>query len=561
MTTSIDGSFYRKLLLGGGAVLEANKETVNNLNVFPVPDGDTGTNMGLTMSAISTHPDPHIDSIGAYASYAAKDMMRSARGNSGVILSLFFRGMARVFEGHDTADAALLTTAFREGAKSAALAVDKPAEGTILTIMRECCADDVDTNGDIGELLEEYYKKAVMVLPKTTEMLPALKRARVVDSGGCGFVHILDGMRRTMAGEDLSSLVPEKPVEVANPVGNLANFGEYETEDIKFSFCTEALLDLSGELPVDTVRTLREYLSAMGDSMVLTTDDEILKLHIHTNEPFCVLEYVTSLGTLRFSKIENMKLQHKNLLTSDGKTEIPASELTASLHDAAYSAEAEEKKKFGIFAVASGAGFADLFHELGADRVIEGGQSMNPSAEDIIDAIKSCPCENAIILPNNSNIILTAKQVSRILDDTNIVVVKTKTVPQGLGALVAYNQLRSPEENLEVMMEASEAIKTLSFTRAVRDAELDGLSIKKRDFMGLVEDDVKTVGEDLLSCVEALIPEMQSYEIITVYSGRGVKERETEEVVGLLKSWLPDDCEIIPIEGGQPIYPFVISAE
>ncbi len=537
-TLSVNGALFQQLLLSAAFTLDKNHEAVNNLNVFPVPDGDTGTNMSLTMSAVSANHNHDTSSLDSYSAAVARDMMRAARGNSGVILSLFFRGMAKAFQNHKDADMSLFREAFCEGAKSAASAVENPVEGTILTVMRECCADPIDAD-DFEALLDVIYDRATVVLAKTPEMLPALRRARVVDSGGCGFVHIIDGMRHALSGE---------PIEIAPipdmPVLSAADFDEFDTEDIKFSFCTECLLDLDAAIPSAILSNLRSYLSSVGDSMVLTADEEIFKLHIHTNDPMDVISRVIKLGTLRFSKIENMKLQHDGISTKPKvkeKREI-------------------EKAPYGVFAVSPGDGFSDLFCELGADRIISGGQSMNPSANDIIDAINSFPCETAIILPNNPNIILTANQVANILEDVNVISIDTRTVPQGISALIAFNRARDPEENREAMTEMMNEVKSLSVTTAVRDAEMDGFSVKKDELLGLIDGKIKVSSDSLEEVITNLCKDAGEGDLVTVYYGSDVSEEDAESVASLIGEHLPD-ADVSVIAGGQPIYPYIISVE
>ena len=538
-TISVTGALYRQLLLSASLCLDNNRDAVNNLNVFPVPDGDTGTNMSLTMSAVTTNRGHDTDSIGDYSANVARDMMRAARGNSGVILSLFFRGMARAFSGREEADVKTFREAFRAGASAAASAVENPVEGTILTVMRECCAAD-DGAEDIEALLDVFYEKATETLAKTPEMLPVLKRAKVVDSGGCGFVHIVDGMRKALSGE---------PIEIA-PVSeytlnDAADFSEFSDEEITFTFCTECLLDLDAPVPAVILSNIRSWLSSVGDSMVLTTDEEIFKLHIHTNEPLEVLSRVTKLGTLRFSKVENMRLQHDGIAVNSGSKKK----------------EKEiEREQYGIFAVSPGDGFSDLLCELGANRIIAGGQSMNPSADDIIEAIKSYPCENAIILPNNSNIILTAKQVAMLMDNVNVLSVDTRTLPQGITALIAFNKARTPEENLAAMQGVLEDVKTLSVTTAVRDAETDGVSVRKDQLLGLVDGKIRVSSDSLTEVIETLVDETGDGEIVTVYYGEDATEESAEEVAAVISEKLPSaDVAVIP--GGQPIYPYIISVE
>ena len=538
-TTTIDGPLWRRLVMSGAATLNNKRETVNNLNVFPVPDGDTGTNMSMTMTGVLAGNHGGVASVAAYSAAIAKDMMRSARGNSGVILSLFFRGMARAFDGYDTITPAVLLDAVKQGAKAAAAAVEKPVEGTILTVMREC-ATDITVNEDtyFEQLLDRLHDNAEAVLAKTPEMLPALRRARVVDSGGYGFCRILEGMKRAIFGEETANTaVDEAEVRPA------ADFEAFSTEEITFAFCTECLVDLHRQLSDKTAAKLKKTLSAMGDSMVFTYDEEILKLHIHTDEPLKVLAMIFPLGALRASKIENMKLQHTGLI------------------EAAEQAPEQPKKPYGIFAVSPGDGFSDVFKELGADGIIAGGQSMNPSAEDILDAIKQCPCETAIVLPNNSNIIMAARQAAELASGTNVIVIPTKTLPQGISALFAFNEAREPEENAEEMTEAASAVTTLSFTRAVRDAEVDGKKVKERQVLGLQDGQVKSAEESYADAVTSMIPLISDRELITLYYGQGVKEDAAEDMEQLLADAFGNSAEVSVVYGGQPLYPFIISAE
>ena len=543
-TMTMDGIRYRELLMAGAAMLESQRDVVNNLNVFPVPDGDTGTNMSMTMSSVLSGTHGAIASVADYTAATARDMMRSARGNSGVILSLFFRGMARAFVEKQSITPADLVEAVKQGSKSAAGAVEKPVEGTILTVMRECSVGIENAESlSFEQVFDKLYDNAEVILAKTPEMLPALRRARVVDSGGFGFVRILEGMKNALNGINVAT----ETVNTAPAVNAAADFEAFSTEEITFAFCTECLIDLEGEIPEDELLSLKKKLSTMGDSMVLTADDEIFKLHIHTDEPMTVLGMVFGLGTLRHSKIENMKLQHTGLVTSS--------------EGAQQEAEPREVKKYGIFAVSPGDGFTDLFKELGADGIIAGGQSMNPSAEDILEAIQKCPCENAIILPNNGNIIMAAKQAGELSEGTNVIVIPTKTLPQGVSALFAFNESRTPEENVEEMQDAVSMVTTLSFTRAVRDAEVDGQHVRARQFLGLKEGKVKAADDALERVVATMLRHLDACDIVTIYYGKEVKENVAEQMQELVCEVLGEDVEISLVYGGQPLYPFIISAE
>ncbi len=548
LTATIDGARYLEMLRGGAANLEINREATNSLNVFPVPDGDTGTNMSMTIGSVAQLGEGTLPEV---ATAAAKSMMRAARGNSGVILSLFFRGMAKTLASTESADAKLLTAAFREGAKSAAAAVANPVEGTILTVMRECCSKDAGTD-DIVELFDFFYNEAERILAKTPEMLPVLRRAKVVDSGGYGFVRILDGMRRTLHGEELSEAA-SVPEPVATNIA--ADFSEFDDSEITFGFETLCLFDRDPAVTEEQIHELHDYLTTVGDSIVMTYDDEIFKLHVHSNEPIEVLCRALFIGTLRDAKIENLRLQHSGLVGggSNGQEKDEFEEL----HELE---ERPEKKPYGIFAVASGDGMSDLFHELGADAVISGGQSMNPSTDDILRAIRSTPCETAVILPNNKNIILAAKQAADILDDTDVIVIETTTVPEGVSALMAFNSSRSPADNKECMSDAMKSVTTLSVTRAVRDADIDGLAVKRKQYIGLVGGQLKYANDDIFDCVRDMVSAFPDTELCTVYFGSDAKNSEAAKITSLITETLPD-CEVVSIRGNQPVYPYIISLE
>lgn len=536
--TVMNGTRYGELLRAGAACLFASRETVNGLNVFPVPDGDTGTNMSMTMQGITPAAYSN-ESLSAVSATAARDMMRAARGNSGVILSLFFRGMARAFDGMDSADTADLLCAVREGAVAAAAAVDKPVEGTILTVMREC-AVGIDTHpGDFDGLFDRLCSNASEVLSHTPEMLPALKRAHVVDSGGFGFVRILEGMRAAARGEEVPEIAQ---TTAAVSMRAAADFEMFDEGEIKYSFCTECLVDTDNTFNEAALSELRGQLSPLGDSMVLTWDGEMLKLHIHTNEPLRVLGMLYEHGTPRTSKVENMKIQHSGLVTT--------------------AAEDVQKKKYGVFAVSPGEGFDDVFKGLGADVVISGGQSMNPSAGDILKAIDSCPCETAIVVTNNGNIVMAAEQASKLARGVDVRVIPTRTLPQGVSALFAFNESRTPDENVEEMKAAINSVASFSVTRAVRDADVEGLEVKKHQYLGLSEGKVKLSADTIDGIARQLAELIPECDNVTLYYGRGVKESEANSVLDIISSGVGDRVgEMSLVYGGQPIYSYVIAAE
>ena len=535
-TPMINAELYRRMLCAAVAALQAKKEDINHLNVFPVPDGDTGSNMFMTLEAARSVA-AQADNLAAYAEASAKAIMRSARGNSGVILSLFFRGVAQAFAGHETADAALLIKAFETGSESARKAVMKPVEGTILTVMRECTKFEAsDASGSINSTLESISQKALEVLKKTPEMLPALKRAKVVDSGGYGFTIVLSGMIQALNGETL-----EEIPDVIETVSD-ADFSAFSEEEIIFSFCTECLINRAETVTEEKIDELRVYLAGIGDSVVLVADDEIVKVHVHTNEPMSVLNRMLTFGVPQFIKVENMKQQHSAIVT-----------------------EAEQKELIpeacGVITVANGDGLRDLFMELGAGYVIAGGQSMNPSANDFLKAIRELHCKRVILLPNNSNIVLTAQQAAAMAEGVQVEVVRTVTIPQGISALVAFKASASMDDNIREMDMAVSGVKTLAVTRAVKNADIGEIHVKRKQYIGLVDNNLRYAKDSIKECLLALAGEIGDREIITLYYGRGVKPEEAEDAADILRQAVSPDAEVSVVSGSQPIYTYLISAE
>lgn len=546
-TVKLDGTTYCQWIAAGAGALAAKRDCVNNMNVFPVPDGDTGTNMGMTIGAISSvMPDEH---LGRAAAEVARAMMRAARGNSGVILSLFFRGMAKALEGREDADPATLLEAMRAGARAAENSVEHPVEGTILTVMRECSAADDDTSA-FETLFDGLYERAKETLAHTPEMLPVLRKANVVDAGGFGFVCMLDGMRAAAQGETLT--LTEDVKEMSRPA---TAFEAFSGEEIRYTFCTECLLDLTAQLPDRLIAELRKKLSAIGDSIVLTADEEMLKVHVHTDEPLQVLGMLFPLGTVRASKVENMRLQHSDLTGSAAPVSAP----TVRTEETAPATS--RRKKYGVFAVSPGEGFSTVFYDLGADGVVAGGQSMNPSAEDLLRQMETCPCECAILLPNNSNIVMTANQAAEFCPDCHVVVIPTKTVPQGLSALLAFDPSATPEENEKAMKDAANGVTTYSLTRAVRDAELDGLEVKEGQYLGLCDGKLCAAEEDVCEATRKLCTQAPDCSAVTMYCGEGVAPEEAERMEGLLREIFGDRADVCRADGGQPLYPYIISVE
>ena len=589
---TINGIQFYEMLMSGAGAMEEDRDWINDLNVFPVPDGDTGSNMTTTMLAVRQITADA--SIAQTSAMAARQMMRSARGNSGVILSLFFRGMARSFVDCSEADAKQITAAFREGAKQAASAVDKPVEGTILTVMRDCVNEestDAAPESDIANLFQSILRRAEEILAQTPEMLPALKRAKVVDSGGAGFVSILAGMTAALTGTARTAAEPRHdtaqiPASPASP----APTDETDTdEEIRFGFCTECLLDLDGEIPPEKLAAIRETLQGMGDSMVLTADEDLFKVHIHTNEPMRVLEMLLPLGTLRTSKIENMRLQHDGVVkkaagkaaaapdnaSADGtkssllegvkntlrEVKEPIEGAVNKLLRTVLPAEEEEPHRpYAVIAAADGDGFTDLFREMGACAVVP----INPSPADFLRAIRENPADTTILLPNNKNAILAAKQAAEMARDAEVAatveILPTRHMPQGISALFAFHESRTPAENLENMRAAVAEVTTLAFTVAARDAEADGVSVRARDIIGLANGTIRVSAQSLSEAVAALLPTIADCATVSVYYGKGLKKSTAAEILDEIEAALPD-ADVTEVDGGQGVYGLIVSGE
>lgn len=589
---TINGIQFYEMLMSGAGAMEEDRDWINDLNVFPVPDGDTGSNMTTTVLAVRQITADA--SIAQTSAMAARQMMRNARGNSGVILSLFFRGMARSFVDCSEADAKQITAAFREGAKQAASAVDKPVEGTILTVMRDCVNEestDAAPESDIANLFQSILRRAEEILAQTPEMLPALKRAKVVDSGGAGFVSILAGMTAALTGTARTAAEPRHdtaqiPASPASP----APTDETDTdEEIRFGFCTECLLDLDGEIPPEKLAAIRETLQGMGDSMVLTADEDLFKVHIHTNEPMRVLEMLLPLGTLRTSKIENMRLQHDGVVkkaagkaaaapdnaSADGtkssllegvkntlrEVKEPIEGAVNKLLRTVLPAEEEEPHRpYAVIAAADGDGFTDLFREMGACAVVP----INPSPADFLRAIRENPADTTILLPNNKNAILAAKQAAEMARDAEIAatveVLPTRHMPQGISALFAFHESRTPAENLENMRAAVAEVTTLAFTVAARDAEADGVSVRARDIIGLANGTIRVSAQSLSEAVAALLPTIADCATVSVYYGKGLKKSTAAEIFDEIEAALPD-ADVTEVDGGQGVYGLIVSGE
>lgn len=547
-TNTVDVKMLSRMFLSGAKNLEAKKEWINELNVFPVPDGDTGTNMTLTImsaaSEVSALSDPTMKTL---AKAISSGSLRGARGNSGVILSQLLRGFTRVIEKADKVDAPTFARAFEKGVETAYKAVMKPKEGTILTVARGAAEKAMEIAEDC-ENLENFFAdviaEAEAVLARTPEMLPVLKEAGVVDSGGQGLLEVLKGAFDGYLGKeiDLTFEKPKSGVSV-KPVSA-------EESDIKFGYCTEFIIMLEKEFPEKEEHAFKEYLMSIGDSLVVVADDEIVKVHVHTNDPGQAIQKALTYGQLSNMKIDNMRLEHHEKVIKEAEKM------------AAQQAAQEPAKEVGFISVSVGDGMGQIFRELGADYLIEGGQTMNPSTEDVLQAIAHVNAENIFIFPNNKNIILAANQARDLTEDKNIIVIPTKTIPQGITALISYVPDKTVEQNTEEMMEAMKNVKTGQITYAVRDTKIDDKEIRQGDIMGIGDHGILAVGKEIEDTAVAMVQEMadEDSEIISVYYGADVTAEDAEQFAARLEELYPDfDVELN--EGGQPIYYYVVSVE
>ena len=554
---TIDANMLKNMFLAGAKRIEAKKEWINELNVFPVPDGDTGTNMTMTiMSAareVSALTNPDMESLSKAISQGA---LRGARGNSGVILSQLFRGFTRPIKDEKVIDSVIAAEAFKKASETAYKAVMNPKEGTILTVARgmaEKAADVFDTTDDLAEGLRQIIEYGDYMLSLTPEMLPVLKQAGVVDSGGQGLMTVLKGAYDCLMGiETVDGFVAE--VKPTAPAGNAGKMGldEIETANIRFGYCTEFIILLEKPLPQEEVSRFREFLDSIGDSIVLVADDEIVKVHVHTNHPGQAFERALTYGQLSRMKIDNMREEHQEKLIKDAE----------KLAREQAEKEKEPPKDHGFISVSVGEGLSQIFRELGVDYLIEGGQTMNPSTEDMLNAIDKVNAKTIYIFPNNKNIILAANQARDLTEDKEIIVVPTKTIPQGISAMISFVPEKDGEENLASMTDAISRVKTGQVTYAVRDTRIDDKEIHEGDIMGIGDAGILAVGKERLQVAEDMVAEMidEESEIISVYYGEDISEEEAEDLSNKLSEKYPD-CEVELNQGGQPIYYYLISVE
>lgn len=552
-TTTIDAEVLKKLFLAGAANLEAKKEWINDLNVFPVPDGDTGTNMTLTiMSAAKEVNSLAAPTMQTLSKAISGGSLRGARGNSGVILSQLLRGFTKVVRDYDELDSIIISTAFQKAVETAYKAVMKPKEGTILTVARGMADKILDLSteiDDLEELLDKVIKYGDEVLEHTPDLLPVLKQAGVVDSGGQGLMQIMKGAYDALMGKEIDY---EAVASQGGPSGSSEVSAQgLEEKEIKFGYCTEFIVML--EKPYDAAKEaeFKAYLESIGDSIVLVSDGEIVKVHVHTNHPGLAFEKGLTFGSLTRMKVDNMREEHQERVIANA--EKAAKE---------QAKKDEPKKKYGFISVSAGEGLSEIFKSLGVDYIIEGGQTMNPSTEDMLNAIDKVNAENVFIFPNNSNIILAANQAQSIVEDKNIIVIPTKTIPQGISALIAYSEEASPEENTEAMTEEIVNIKSGSVTYAVRDTEIDDKTIKQGDIMGIGDKTILSVGQNIQDVTKDMIEQLagDDAELISIYYGSDVTEEDANALAKAVEAVYPDvDVEVN--YGGQPIYYYILSVE
>ena len=555
-TKSINAEMFAKMFLAGAKNLESKKEWINELNVIPVPDGDTGTNMTLTIMAAAKE-------VGAMETYemekVAKSIssgsLRGARGNSVVILSQLFRGLCKVIKDEKEIDVPVMAAALQKAVETAYKAVMKPKEGTILTVAKGGAKKAIaiaDETEDLVYFMQQVVAEMEIVLSKTPEMLPVLKEAGVVDSGGQGLLEVFHGMMDALEGKEIDYAIEGAAVE-ARPVKISA-----QTEaEIKFGYCTEFIIMLDKEFPMETELEVKAYLESIGDSIVVVADDDIVKIHVHTNDPGLALQKALTFGSLTKIKIDNMREEHEEKLIKE------ASKLAEEeAKKAAEAKKAEPRKEMGFISVSIGEGVGEIFKGLGVDYLIEGGQTMNPSTEDMLNAIDNVNAEHIFILPNNKNIILAANQAQALTEDKVIHVIPTKTVPQGITAMINYLPDLSAEENVEAMEEAITTVKTGQVTYAVRDTKIDDKEIHEGNIMGIGDSGILAVGEDLeattLEMFKELVDDMS--EIISIYYGEEVDEAVANELGEKVGEMFPD-CDVEVHYGGQPIYYYVVSVE
>ena len=550
--TSVNSSKLAKMFLAGAANLDAKKEWINELNVFPVPDGDTGTNMTMTImsaarevSGLGENPEMKV-----LAKAISSGSLRGARGNSGVILSQLFRGFCKVVGEYDEVDVCVLSDAMQKAVETAYKAVMKPKEGTILTVAKGAADKALELANETDDLVyfcDEVIKHADYVLSQTPEMLPVLKQAGVVDSGGQGLMQVLKGAYDALLGKEV-----DYTIDVPAAGSSFVKISAETEAEIKFGYCTEFIIVLNKPMSDREELEFKAFLESIGDSIVVVADDEVTKTHVHTNDPGLAIQRALTYGSLSKIKIDNMREEHEEKLLKEAEQQALA----------AAEKKAEPRKAMGFVAVSIGEGMNEIFRGLGVDYIIEGGQTMNPSTEDMLNAIDNVNADTVFILPNNSNIIMAANQAASIVEDKEIIVIPTKTVPQGITAVINYLPDVTAEENKEAMVEAISTVKTGQVTYAVRDTEIDGFEIKMNDYMGIGDKSILAVGTDMNTVTLQMLDKMidEDTEMVSIYYGSESSEDDASVIAEAIEEKYPDvDVEVN--EGGQPIYYYVISVE
>ena len=563
MNEQITGALFKQMVLHGAAAITAQKQAINDLNVFPVPDGDTGTNMSMTIgTAVTELRKTTPATLTQAADLTASALLRGARGNSGVILSLLFRGLSKGLKGHETAGAAAFAAAMQEGVSSAYKAVMKPAEGTVLTVSRlaakraaECAAEEADFEKVLDAAIQEGYE----ALAATTDMNPVLKKAGVVDAGGKGYLLILEGMLAELRGEPMPEAAEEEPQKAK------ADFEVFSTEEITFAFDTVFIVRKND--PNVNLEPFRAYLNSIGDSLVIGEDDEAFKVHVHTNIPGSALTEGQKYGTLELAKIENMRTQYEDVAAGKKAQSVDDLEMEEAAMETAGSSKgghavAPPEKKYGFLSVCAGDGLAAVFQDLGVDGVVSGGQTMNPSTESILEGVDQIPAETVFVLPNNGNIIMAAQQCAA-LTEKNVVVIPTKTVPQGITAMMNADFEAPDAETLAgAMTDALSGVTTAQITYAARDSDFDGFNIKAGDYLALKEGKLFGTDGSLHSLLEKLAADAaeRNASFISLYFGEDVTEEDAQEAGNFFESACPG-AEVMVLSGGQPVYYYIISME
>ena len=556
----IDAELLQKAFIAGANNLDRNKEYINELNVFPVPDGDTGSNMSLTiMSAaneVSSLSNPTIKDLSKTISSGS---LRGARGNSGVILSQLLRGFCKEIRDKSEINVHIIADGFVRAVETAYKAVMKPKEGTILTVakgMAEKAVELAEQDIDIEAFTEAIIECGDETLQRTPDLLPVLKEAGVVDSGGQGLMEFIKGVYNGLTGKEVVDIA--KPVKASGAASTEVDTENIDTSDIKFGYCTEFIINLEKEFTIDDEVKFKEYLLSIGDSLVCVADDEIVKIHVHTNHPGLAFEKGLEYGSLTRMKIDNMREEHQEKLIKE-QDKINAKKRDEELAELKKN---QEKKPYGFVAVSVGEGLDNIFKELGVDHIISGGQTMNPSTDDVLSAIEKVNADTVFVLPNNKNIILAANQAASIEKEKKVIVIPSKTIPQGISALIGFEGSQSPEENTESMTDGLSAVKSGEVTYAVRDTSIDGKEIKTGDFMGISDDGIKAVGTDIYEVIKELVAEMSDddSQLISIYYGQDVSKEDADKVSKVLAEAYPD-YEIEVNAGNQPVYYYILSVE